>query len=130
VQYRFDAADRHFAVLTDAGHFTHHLKNRLDGLHALVLECNHDADTLRQSSYPPSLKQRILGDWGHLSNVQASELLQALDTSQLQALWCAHLSKSNNTPSLAKQSLANTLGWESERVSVLDQAEPGHWFTV
>jgi phosphoribosyl 1,2-cyclic phosphodiesterase len=130
VQYRFSAAQRHLAVLTDAGCHTPTLKAGLDGLHALVLECNHDREMLRNSSYPPSLKQRILGDWGHLSNDQAAQVLASLDTSHLQALWCAHLSQSNNTPALAQSALAQTIGWAAERVNVLDQAHPGQWFTV
>jgi phosphoribosyl 1,2-cyclic phosphodiesterase len=130
VQYRFSAAQRHFAVLTDAGCHTAQLQTALSGLHALVLECNHDAQMLRQSSYPPSLKQRILGDWGHLSNAQAAQLLATLDTGELQALWCAHLSQSNNTPALAQSALAQAIGWDTERVKVLDQAHPGQWFVV
>jgi phosphoribosyl 1,2-cyclic phosphodiesterase len=130
VQYRFSALGRHLAVLTDAGCHTPLLKDSLNGLHALVLECNHDAQTLKNSAYPPSLKQRILGDWGHLSNDQAAHLLASLDTSQLHSLWCAHLSKSNNTPAMAQTALAQVLGWEIERVNVLDQAQPGDWFIV
>jgi phosphoribosyl 1,2-cyclic phosphodiesterase len=130
VQYRFSALGRHLAVLTDAGCHTAQLKESLNGLHALVLECNHDAQTLARSAYPPSLKSRILGDWGHLSNEQAAQLLASIDTRQLQALWCAHLSQSNNTPALARASLAQVLGWADERVNVLDQARPGEWCIV
>jgi phosphoribosyl 1,2-cyclic phosphodiesterase len=130
VQYRFNAADRHLAVLTDAGCHTPLLKEALNGLHALVLECNHDVEMLKQSAYPPSLKQRILGDWGHLSNAQAAQLLASIDTSQLQALWCAHLSQSNNTPALAQAGLAQVMGWELAQIRVLNQAQPGDWFVI
>jgi phosphoribosyl 1,2-cyclic phosphodiesterase len=130
VQYRFSAADRHLAVLTDAGSHTSELQKALNGLHALVLECNHDADMLRQSAYPPSLKQRILGDWGHLSNEQAAKLLAAIDTTELHSLWCAHLSKSNNSPALAQMALAQVLGWDLPRIKVLGQSQPGDWFVV
>lgn len=130
VQYRFAAAQRHLAVLTDAGHPSSHLTASLEGLHAMVLECNHDAETLKQSAYPPSLKQRILGDWGHLSNAQAAHLLGSLNTSQLGAVWCAHLSKSNNTPAMARSALAQVMQWPDEAVHVLDQEEPGQWFVV
>ncbi len=130
VQYRFSAAQRHLGVLTDAGCHTATLQAALNGLHALVLECNHDREMLRNSSYPPSLKQRILGDWGHLSNAQAADLLASLDKQNLQALWCAHLSQNNNTPALAQAALAQAVGWDAARVNVLDQAQPGQWFTV
>lgn len=130
VQYRFCAAGRKLAVLTDAGSPTPTLKQALDGLHALVLECNHDVDLLKQSAYRPSLKQRILSDWGHLSNAQAAQLLASLDNRHLNALWCAHLSQSNNTPALAQAALASAVGWPCERVHVLGQAQPGQWFEV
>ena len=130
VQYRFSAAGRHLAVLTDAGSVSARMVAALGGLHALVLECNHDVDMLRQSSYPPSLKFRILGDWGHLSNAQAAEFLLALDRKELAALWCAHLSQSNNSPALAQAALAGVMGWDAARVGVLDQAQPGQWWDV
>jgi phosphoribosyl 1,2-cyclic phosphodiesterase len=130
VQYRFNAAQRHLAVLTDAGSITPVLIAALNGLHALILECNHDPDLLKGSSYPPSLKQRILGDWGHLSNDQAAQLLGLLDTSELSAVWCAHLSQSNNTPERARGALAQAIGWAPDRIGVLDQAAPGLWVEI
>jgi phosphoribosyl 1,2-cyclic phosphodiesterase len=130
VQYRFEASGRHLGVITDAGHASLHLKQQLNGLNALVLECNHDVAMLRQSSYPASVKHRIGGDWGHLSNVQAADLLASLDTAQLHSLWCAHLSQSNNTPALAQTALAEAIGWDSTRVQVLEQTQAAIWFAV
>jgi phosphoribosyl 1,2-cyclic phosphodiesterase len=130
VQYRFESHTRHLAVITDAGHASAHLRQALHGLHALVLECNHDLAMLQRSSYPPSVRQRVGGDWGHLSNMQAATLLADLDTSQLHSLWCAHLSQSNNTPALAQAALAQAIGWDVSQIHVLDQAAPGAWFTV
>ncbi|MEO8837409.1 MAG: MBL fold metallo-hydrolase, partial [Herbaspirillum sp.] len=70
-------------VLTDAGQSTAHLLQALGGCDALVLECNHDRRMLADSSYPPSLKQRIGGAYGHLSNDTSAEILGALDQSRL-----------------------------------------------
>jgi phosphoribosyl 1,2-cyclic phosphodiesterase len=130
VQYRFSAAGRHLGVLTDLGHTTAHLQQQFSGLHGFVLECNHCPDLLQKSSYPYSLKQRISGDWGHLSNEQAARFLSTIANDSLSQLWCAHLSASNNAPELARNALAQTLQWSDDKVQVLDQAAPGHWFTV
>ena len=130
VQYRFSAAQRKLAVLTDVGSISPHMKSAFDGQHALILECNHDLEMLQQSSYPASLKARISGDWGHLSNCQAALFLQQLDRSSLSKLWCAHLSQSNNTPALARTALAGIMGWADDQVHVLDQSPLGQWWVV
>lgn len=130
VQYRFSGAGRHLGVLTDLGHTTAHLQAQFAGLHGFVLECNHCPDLLHHSSYPYSLKQRILGDWGHLSNAQAATFLSHISRENLTQLWCAHLSASNNAPELAKTALAQAAQWPVEQVQVLDQATPGQWFRV
>ena len=59
-------------VLTDLGHATAYVLQRLAGCHALLLECNHDPDLLAASAYPPFLKRRVGGPWGHLSNADAA----------------------------------------------------------
>jgi hypothetical protein len=64
---------------------------------ALVLEFNHDRRMLADGPYPPALKRRVGGDWGHLSNTQALELLQAIDRQRLQSLVIAHTSEKNNS---------------------------------
>src|SRR5215471_14794464 len=73
-------------VLTDLGMSTRHVEASLSGCHALVLECNHDLDMLANGDYPPSLKDRIAGRYGHLDNVAAAGLLSRLDASRLQHL--------------------------------------------
>jgi phosphoribosyl 1,2-cyclic phosphodiesterase len=130
VQYRFESHGRHLAIVTDLGHASAHLKQALNGLHALVLECNHDNTLLEQSKYPASVKQRIGGDWGHLSNQQSAELLASLDNKQLHSLWCAHLSQNNNTADLAQMALAQAIGWEVSKINVLNPETLNRWFTV
>lgn len=130
VQYRFESHTRHLAVITDLGHASLHLKQALNGLHALVLECNHDTNLLGQSKYPTSVKNRISSHWGHLSNKQSAELLTSLDNTHLHSVWCAHLSQSNNTPHLAQQALHEVVGFSTTQVYVLDQEKLNCWFTV
>ena len=130
VQYRFESGTRHLAVVTDLGHASVHLKQSLNGLHALVLECNHNTDLLEQSKYPASVKDRISSHWGHLSNKQSAELLTSLDTTHLHSVWCAHLSHTNNTPHLAQQALLEAVDFNITQVYVLDQEKLNCWFTV
>lgn len=105
VQYVASDGALRLGVLTDAGKSTSHLISALSGCHALVLECNHDSQMLRDSAYPPSLKRRIGGDYGHLSNDSAADILAALDQSLLKKVIAAHLSVRNNTPELALAAL-------------------------
>jgi len=76
--------------------------HRLRGAHVLVLEFNHDAHMLETGPYPFSLKQRIRGGLGHLSNTQAATMLRDLAGAELHTLVLAHLSEHNNLPAIAE----------------------------
>jgi phosphoribosyl 1,2-cyclic phosphodiesterase len=117
-------------VLTDIGAPTPHVEAMLSGCDALVLECNHDLDMLAQSDYPPSLKARIAGRFGHLHNGASAELLARLDRSKLRHVIAAHLSKQNNRPDLARAALARSLGCEPHWVSIADQEQGFGWRDV
>ncbi|HEY9198037.1 MAG TPA: MBL fold metallo-hydrolase, partial [Gammaproteobacteria bacterium] len=117
-------------ILTDTGSITAHIRQRLDRCDALLLECNHDTAMLADGPYPPSLKQRVGGRLGHLSNRQAAELLGMLDTSVLTHLVAAHLSDKNNRPELARAALAAALGCDSDWIGVADQAAGLDWRQV
>ena len=110
VQYVFSDANHRLGVLTDIGGITPHVCKVLSACDALVLECNHDARMLAQSSYPASLKRRIAGRHGHLENSAAAGLLKQIDSSRLQHLIAAHLSERNNSPELALAAVAEALG--------------------
>lgn len=109
VQYVINDSRFRLGVLTDAGQSTPHLIKALSGCDALLLECNHDRGMLANSSYPWSLKQRIGGAYGHLSNDTAAEILAGLDISRLKIVVGAHLSQQNNTPQLARDALCTAL---------------------
>jgi len=130
LQLRCRHARRQLGVLTDAGSITPHLIANLQGLDALLLECNHDRSLLEASRYPPSLKARIGGRWGHLANDTAAEILAACVHEGLRHLVAAHLSRENNRPDLVRASLAGA--WHAGRgdIVVADQELGFGWIAI
>ena len=127
VQFLFDDGAHRFGLLTDTGYITPHIRRMFDGCAALLLECNHDREMLENGPYPASLKQRVGGSLGHLSNSQAASLLRLMDKSWLQHLVAAHLSDKNNTPDLAREALAEAMDCEPEWIGVADQEMGLDW---
>ncbi len=128
-QFVFTDGQRALGVLTDTGTSTPHIEAMLREVDALVLECNHDLSRLMASHYPNSLKQRISGRLGHLDNQAAADLLRSVigERSRLQHVIAAHLSKQNNSASLAQQALARVLGCEEHWIGVASQDEGFDW---
>ena len=127
LQYVFSDGRSRLGVLTDVGHITPHVRKMLDGVEALVLECNHDPELLAASDYPFPLKRRVGGKYGHLANAEAAGLLQDIDVSGLRHVVAAHLSEQNNRPELAAGALAQALGCSPDWIGVADQAEGFSW---
>ncbi|HVL75851.1 MAG TPA: MBL fold metallo-hydrolase, partial [Noviherbaspirillum sp.] len=126
VQYTASDGRFRLGVLTDAGHGTAHITDALGGCDALLLECNHDPAMLAASNYPPSLKARIGGPYGHLSNAAAAQVLAALDRSRLSMVVAAHLSQQNNTPELAHAAVHQVVG-ETCEIRVACQHDGFGW---
>lgn len=116
--------DQRFGLLTDLGHVTSYVTQQMQNLDAVVLEFNHDEAMLRTSKYPPFLKQRIAGDYGHLSNVQALDLLQGIGHKGLRHVVAAHLSEQNNSPAIVRSVIAPHQALLSYQVHIAD-AEAG-----
>ncbi len=129
-QFVFSAQGRRLGILTDTGSITTHIKDQLDGCDSLVIECNHDRDMLMQGVYPPSLKARVDGEYGHLNNEMAAALLAQLDTGNLQHMVTAHLSEKNNTPYLAQTALSDVLGCEHNNIKVAEQERGLPWCDI
>jgi phosphoribosyl 1,2-cyclic phosphodiesterase len=127
VQFVFSDGAHRLGVLTDVGGPTPHIRERLSRCHALVLECNHDRALLENGPYPPSLKRRVGGAFGHLANDTAAAILASLDNSLLRHVVAAHLSQKNNTPELARAALAAALGCEHEWIGIADQDAGFGW---
>ena len=129
-QFTFAVGSRRLGLLTDAGSITPHMIDRLDGVDALLLECNHDLRMLREGPYPPRLQARVAGDFGHLSNEQAGLLLASIDHSNLQHLVLAHLSEKNNSPGLAEAAVTAACAGVRKRLSILEQDSCSGWFRI
>ncbi|MDE3099026.1 MAG: MBL fold metallo-hydrolase [Verrucomicrobiota bacterium] len=98
-----------FGIATDLGHVTKLAVERLRPAHVLVLESNHDVKLLQDSRRSWSLKQRILGRHGHLSNAAAADAAEQIISQNLQHLYLAHLSRECNRPELAHGVMAGRL---------------------
>ena len=109
VCYRLDSEDGGAGILTDTGYVTEHAAQTLQGVSFLLLEANHDSETLQNGPYPAYLKQRILGHGGHLSNNDAAAFAVCAAQSGAKDVLLAHLSQENNTPEMAFQAVRHAL---------------------
>jgi phosphoribosyl 1,2-cyclic phosphodiesterase len=126
-QYVFSDGERRLGLLTDTGDSTPHIQRMLSGLEALVLECNHDIELLMNGPYPPTLKRRIAGRYGHLDNGTAARIVGGIDCSRLQHFIAAHLSAQNNTPDLARAAVSAALNCAPDWITVATQREGLSW---
>jgi len=131
VGYVLEGDGARVGVLTDCGHDAPEVAEGFAGCDVLVLETNHDATMLKHGPYPPSLKRRVGGRLGHLSNDQAASLLrQMLKHGPLPKLvLAAHVSQANNRPMLAKSALDRVLG-RPGRVMVAAATRPTAVITI
>ncbi|MGI6071902.1 MAG: MBL fold metallo-hydrolase [Lachnospiraceae bacterium] len=102
VCYRISNGLESFAVVTDLGMYDEHLLDNLQGLDGILLEANHDIRMLEVGPYPYMLKQRIMGQRGHLSNESCGQFLSRLLHDKIQYIMLGHISKENNTRELAR----------------------------
>jgi phosphoribosyl 1,2-cyclic phosphodiesterase len=122
--------DVRLGLLTDLGHVSAHVQQELAACATLLLECNHDEAMLRDGPYPPFLKRRVGGGWGHLANTAAASLAQSLlAAGRLRQVVAAHLSEQNNTPELAHTALVQALGTAAE-IHIADGASGSGWLTA
>lgn len=105
VSYKVKQPGKSMAVMTDLGIYDDNIIEKMKGLDALLLEANHDVHMLQVGSYPYPLKQRILGDRGHLSNELSGRLLGEVLHDDFKTVFLGHLSKENNYPELAYETV-------------------------
>ena len=108
--YIFEEDGHSLVYITDTGYINAKNHQKLSNKNMYILESNHDIDMLMNNpKYPYHLKQRILGDKGHLSNKDCSYYLSKFISENTKCIILAHLSEHNNTPSLALEELKKTL---------------------
>lgn len=109
VGYSISGGGQRMALCTDLGFVSKEVENAVRGCDLLVCEANHDEDWVRTGPYPYSLIQRVLGDYGHLSNEAGAELaLYAIQNGAKEVI-LAHLSAENNTPAHALRVVSDRL---------------------
>ncbi len=128
-QFIFKAGGKKLGVMTDLGSVSPHVCAEYTRCHALLLEANHDIDMLWSGKYPPSLKQRVASDWGHLSNVQAEHFLQSIDIALLNTLVLGHISEQNNSIDLVKKQFAE-IERQIDNVIYATQQQGFSWLSV
>lgn len=116
--YSFFLGGEKLSVATDIGHMTDDIIQALKGSNRILLEANHDVDMLKMGTYPFSLKQRILGDRGHLSNDSAAQCAVLLANSGTKSIMLGHLSDENNYPQIAYNTVMNKLRAEKIDISL------------
>jgi phosphoribosyl 1,2-cyclic phosphodiesterase len=110
VGFVISSSQSSLGILTDLGYATRQIIHAVQGVHALVIEANHDEALLQNDTKRPwSVKQRILSRHGHLSNQAAGKLVSEIATGNLRHILLAHLSEDCNTPALATETIRQTL---------------------
>lgn len=98
------------AIATDLGYYSDIVRNNIEDADVLLFESNHDVEMLKFGPYPYNLKRRILSDIGHLSNEDCGKAIaDMIDGYKRKKVILGHLSKTNNYPELAYQTVVNIL---------------------
>jgi phosphoribosyl 1,2-cyclic phosphodiesterase len=125
---------RKLGFVSDVGHVTHSMTDRLRGLNGLFVEANYDEGLLEADTKRPwGIKQRISSRHGHLSNIQVTELIRDIAHPQLGRLVLGHLSSDCNTPDIILTHLRECLdgmGHSHVGLHCACQDEPSEWFNL
>lgn len=101
--------NKKISIATDLGDYDEYIVNAIKDSDALLVEANHDVRMLQVGPYPYSLKQRILGKRGHLSNEKGGKLIMEVLNDHIKGVFLGHLSKDNNYPELAYETVKTEL---------------------
>ncbi|NLX70535.1 MAG: MBL fold metallo-hydrolase [Clostridiales bacterium] len=109
VGFCFYHGNKKISIATDLGHTNNSIIRTVMDSDLILLESNHDLNMLQEGSYPWPLKKRIMGRYGHLSNEQAGRALVEMLKGKVIYVLLAHLSKDNNFPQLAYETVVDIL---------------------
>jgi len=110
-------------IATDVGHINEQLVKSLCGCNTVIIESNHDVQMVKDGPYPPFLKERVLSDYGHLSNADCSKLVSFLGDNGCKTVALFHISKDNNTPELAYNSCKNCAELKKMKLLIAKRSE-------
>ena len=113
--------------ITDTGYIKEEYIEKIKNPDYLILEFNHDIEMLMNTNRPHFLKQRILGDSGHLCNEDASNICKEIIGDNTKLIWLAHLSEQANTPEIALNSLQSSIQHADIWIKCLSQNEVTSW---
>jgi phosphoribosyl 1,2-cyclic phosphodiesterase len=99
--FRIESGAKSVGVFTDIGEPCENVRNAMRQCHVVFIESNYDEKMLWEGSYPWPLKKRVASEVGHLSNIQAMELMLQDSHPALECIFLSHLSQENNIPALA-----------------------------
>lgn len=116
VGFCFYEGNKKVSIATDLGYFSDTVKENISGSEMVLLESNHDIEMLKVGRYPYFLKRRILSEHGHLSNEAAGHAVYELLQTGVREVLLGHLSKENNFPELAYETVKGIL--EEKKVKV------------
>lgn len=124
-------SNKKISIATDIGHVSDDLLNHLKNTSSILLEANYDPEILKYSHYPYMLKQRISSNNGHLSNASAGKTLANLYNFGLKNALLVHLSKENNFPELAYQTVMDELSnCKDIKLNIAPRDNPSKLFEV
>lgn len=122
--YVIESNNKSLVYITDTGYINEKYYKLLSNKNIYILESNHDIEMLNNGPYPFKLRQRILGDKGHLSNYDCSKYLSNFIGNNTKCIMLAHLSQDNNTPSIAYDTLIERLDSNNQsidKIIILEQ---------
>lgn len=96
-------------IATDLGHINQYLLDKMEASSSILLESNHDVNMLKAGDYPYQLKERIIGNFGHLSNMTSAMTVEYLAKRGTKNFIMGHLSQDNNFPELALETIKSQL---------------------
>lgn len=124
IEFSDDDGIHSIGYATDTGYVSEHIRKALIGCEAVILECNHDVDMLMNGPYPYDIKRRVASNRGHLSNEACAEFSLDLVQNGTRAIMLAHVSRENNEPTLAFDTVSSAISGFDVNLFIADPFSP------
>lgn len=118
--YHVSVGGKNIMIATDTGKFTFPIRQALEEADFAIVEANYDHKMLREGPYPESLKRRIASDHGHMCNVDSAREIKNTMSKDNRKIFLGHLSKHNNTPDIARETVSQITGISRLRLDCLE----------